>query len=178
MKGADTAPGIENSGKEIFLRDVIVFIDRIRDVARIRRAKFVRGNLQPYLREEALEWYTSQLTDREKLSLTYSQALDKWVSFLIERFRLTKSMGMSQLLKEKYTINDALRYREPRKFAMSVVRTAKIAKLDVVHNQLEIIWNGLDVDPLELDTTLNQFLGEVATCMTEMTRTCFQSREL
>ncbi|KAL2038846.1 hypothetical protein N7G274_008368 [Stereocaulon virgatum] len=47
---------------------------------------------------------------------------------------------------------------------MAVVRAAKVAKLDVVHNQLDIIWNGLDVefqsniDPPDIITTLNQFL--------------------
>ena len=43
---------------------------------------------------------------------------------------------------------------------------AKVVKLDVVHNQLDIIWNGLDVesqseiDPSDVNTTLNQFLKD------------------
>ena len=83
----------------------------------------------------------------------------------MERFGPAKSIGMSQLLREKYTINDALRHREPREFAMAIVRAAKIAKLETVHNQLDIIWNGLDVefqsdiDPPEVNTSLNQFLA-------------------
>ena len=135
-----------STGKETFFRDVIVFIDRIRDVARIRGGEFVRANLQLCLRGEALEWYTSQLTYGEKRLLTYGQELDEWVSFLMERFGAPKSIGIAQLLKEKYTINDAVRHREPREYAMAIVRAAKVAKLDAVHNQLDIIWNGLDVE--------------------------------
>ena len=52
---------------------------------------------------------------------------------------------MAQLLKEKYTINDATRHREPREYAITIVYAAKVVKVDLVHNQLDIIWNGLDV---------------------------------
>ena len=110
------------------------------------------------------EWYASQLTDAEERLLTYGQDLDKKISFLTERFGLPKNVGMAQLLKEKYTINDATRHGEPREYAITIVYAAKVVKLDVVHNQLDIIWNGLDVefqsdiDPPDVDTTLNQFL--------------------
>ena len=57
----------------------------------------------------------------------------------MEHFGPPKSVDMAQLLKERYTINDALRHREPREYAMAIVRAAKVAKLDVVHNQLDII---------------------------------------
>jgi len=156
---------MEHTGKETYFRDVIIFIDRIKDVARIRGAEFVRSNLQLCLRGEALEWYTSQLTDGEKRLLTYGQELDEWTSFLMERFGPPKNIGMAQLLKEKYTINDATRHREPREYAMTIVRAAKVAKLDTVHNQLDIIWNGLDVEfqsdiePPDVNATLNQFLS-------------------
>lgn len=61
----------------------------------------------------------------------------------MERFRSPKSIGMAQLLKEKYTINNTLRHREPKEYAMSIVCAAKVAKLDTVHNQLDIIQKGL-----------------------------------
>ncbi|KAL2038847.1 hypothetical protein N7G274_008369 [Stereocaulon virgatum] len=35
-KSADTGPTMEHTGKETFFRDVIVFIDRIKDVARAK----------------------------------------------------------------------------------------------------------------------------------------------
>ena len=163
-KSADTGPGMEHTGKETFFRDVVVFIDRIKDVSHTKGTELVRLNLQLCLRGEALEWYTSQLTDAEKRLLTYGQDLDEWVTFLMERFGPPKSIGMAQLLKERYMINNATRHREPREYAMAIVRAAKVAKLKTVHNQLDIIWNGLDVefqsdiDPPDTNTTLNQFL--------------------
>ena len=72
---------------------------------------------------------------------------------------------MAQLLKEKYTINNAVRHREPREYTIAIIHAAYIAKLDTVYNQLDIIWNSLDVefqsdiDSPNINTTLNQFLA-------------------
>ena len=57
-----------------------------------------------------------------------------------------------------------MRHRESREYVMTIVRAAKVVKLGDVHNQLDIIWNGLDVefqsdiDPPIVQITLNQFL--------------------
>ena len=162
-KSVDTAPGIEHAGKETYFRDVIIFLDRIKDVAR-SKAELLRNNLQLCLRGEALEWYTCQLTDNEKRMLTYGENADEWSHFLLERFGPTKASGMATLVKERYTLHDAIRHREPREYAMTIIRAAKVAKLGDTHNQLDVIWNGLDVEfqsdidpPTDL-TTLNQLL--------------------
>lgn len=163
-KSSDTGAGMEHAGKETYFRDVIVFIDRIKDVARVKGAELLRNNLQICLRGEALEWYTCQLTDNEKRLLTYGNNVDEWSAALLERFGPTKASGMATIVKERYTLNDAMRHREPREYAMAIIRAAKVAKLGDIHNQLDIIWNGLDVefqsdiDPPTTQTTLNQFL--------------------
>ena len=76
-KSTDTGPGMEYTGKETFFRDIIVFINRIKDVSRTRGIELVYTNLQLCLRGEALEWYTLQLTDAEKRLLIYGQELDE-----------------------------------------------------------------------------------------------------
>lgn len=163
-KSSDTGAGIEHAGKDTYFRDVTIFIDRIKDVARVKGSELLRNNLQICLRGEALEWYTCQLTDNEKRLLTYGNNCEEWSSALLERFGPTKASGMATIVKEKYTLNDAMRHREPREYAMAIIRAAKVAKLGDVHNQLDIIWNGLDVefqsdiDPPTIQTTLNQFL--------------------
>lgn len=163
-KSNDTGAGIEHAGKETYFRDVTMFIDRIRDVARVKGAELLRNNLQICLRGEALEWYTCQLTDNEKRLMTYGNHVDEWNTALLERFGPTKALGMATIVKERYSHSDAIRHREPREYAMTIIRAAKIAKLGDVHNQLDIIWNGLDVefqsdiDPPTIQTTLNQFL--------------------
>ena len=164
-KSNDTGPGVEHAGKETYFRDILVFIDRIKDVARVKGAELLRNNLQICLRGEALEWYTCQLTDGEKRLLTYGNDVAEWSQALLERFSPTKASGMATIVKERYSLNDAMRHREPCEYAMTIIRAAKVAKLGDVHNQLDIIWNGLDVEfqsdisPPTEATTLNQFLA-------------------
>ena len=162
-KSSDTAAGIEHAGKDTYFRDVTIFIDRIKDVVRVKGAE-LRNNLQICLRGEALDWYTCQLTENEKRLLTYGDNVDEWSRALLERFGPTKASGMAILVKERYTLHDAIRHREPREYAMTIIRAAKIAKLGDIHNQLDVIWNGLDVEfqsdvnPPTVETSLNQLL--------------------
>jgi hypothetical protein len=57
---------MEHTGKETSFRDVIVFINRIKNISRTKVTGIVRANLHLGLRGEALQWYTSQLSDAEK----------------------------------------------------------------------------------------------------------------
>ena len=96
--------------------------------------------------------------------MTYGNDVEEWSRALLERFGPTKASGMAIIVRERYSLGDAMRHREPREYAMTIIRAAKIAKLGDVHNQLDIIWNGLDVEfqsDIDLPTaqiTLNQFL--------------------
>ena len=44
-KSNDIAAGVEHAGKETYFRDVLIFIDRIKDVARVKGAELLRNNL-------------------------------------------------------------------------------------------------------------------------------------
>ena len=45
-KSNDIGAGMEHAGKETYFRNVFVFIDRIKDVVRVKGAKLLRNNLQ------------------------------------------------------------------------------------------------------------------------------------
>ena len=44
-KSVDTAPAIEHTGKSTFFRDIHVFIDRVKNIARAKGEELVRQNL-------------------------------------------------------------------------------------------------------------------------------------
>ena len=166
-KSINTRLGIEHTGKETYFRNITVFINRIKDVARVKGTELLQNNLQIYLRGEALEQYTCQLTDNEKRLLSYGINVDEWSKALLERFGPTKASGITTIIRERYILNDAMRYREPREYTMVIIRAAQIAKLGDVYNQLDIIWNSLDIefqsdiDSPTVQTTLNQFLTSI-----------------
>ena len=41
--------------KKIYFRNIFIFINRIKNVIRVKKVKLLRNNLQIYLKEETLE---------------------------------------------------------------------------------------------------------------------------
>ena len=122
------------TSKDTYFRNVTIFIDRIRDVARVKGAELLRNNLQICLRGDTLKWYTCQLTEPEKRLLSYGNDIDEWSSALLERFGPTKASSIATIVKERYTLNNAIRRREPREYAMVIIRATKVAKLSDIYN--------------------------------------------
>jgi DNA/RNA endonuclease YhcR with UshA esterase domain len=71
---------------------------------------------------------------------------------------------MTFLMKEKYTLKNARRRREFRKYAEVILRAAKSAELIPKISQIFLIYNEIDVEfqrnisMLKTDTKLNSFL--------------------
>ena len=59
-RNVDTAPAMERAGKSTFIRDVHVFIDRVKDVPIAKGKELVRQNLHLCLRGSALAWFTTE----------------------------------------------------------------------------------------------------------------------
>ena len=64
--------GLENImiiNKKLYYRLVILFIDRIADLATIKPVILIKTNINIYLREVALLWYILKLNNAKKSSL-------------------------------------------------------------------------------------------------------------
>lgn len=143
-KSVDTAPAIEHTGKSTFFRDIHVFIDRVKDMARAKGDDLLKQNLQVCLRGGALAWYTTELTENDKRLVSYG--IEEWYRLLLSRWKQPRSQGMSVLLREKYSMQDASRHREPREYAQTIMRAAQNADMGVMKDHILLIWNGLDTE--------------------------------
>lgn len=56
-------------GKDLYFRSVILFIERIKDIAAVKGDALVRTNLNTSLRDTALKWYTAELSNLERIGL-------------------------------------------------------------------------------------------------------------
>ena len=77
--------------------------------------------------------------------LIYGNGVDEWAIILKNRFKTSKFTGIAAVIK-KYTINDKIKCRKPRKYIQTVIRTFKIAGLNNTFDYLLVIWNGVDVE--------------------------------
>ena len=57
---------VVNAGKHVYYRDIYMFVDRLKDVARQHDGVRVRNVVTECLRGSALMWYSIELTELER----------------------------------------------------------------------------------------------------------------
>lgn len=166
-RSVDTAEAIEHSDKDTYYRDVFVFLDRIKDYAETRSPELVRQNLSSCLRGTALAWYATELIAEAKTELRTGPGIENWTARLQARFRQRANRAMAVVARERYTLDDARRRREPREYASTILRAAQAALLGDTFQHLNIIYNGLcfefqrDLVLPAATTNLESFLQEM-----------------
>lgn len=94
----------------------------------------VKANLNTALRGTALLWYTTELSDLEKLGLRAGNDIEEWCKVLLRRFKESTGVALAHLTAEKYTLADARNRREPSGYVQAVICHAKSANIDNVEN--------------------------------------------
>ena len=152
-------------GKDLYYRSVILFIERIRDLADVKGAELIRTNLNTCLRGAALGWYNAELTDLERKALRRDpDGVNDWCAALKKRFKESTSVALKNLLDTKYTVKDAKDGAEPSIYVQTLIRHAKAANLESTENQLSYVYNNLDpelrlnIDPPTPTTTVAQII--------------------
>ena len=152
-------------GKDVYYRSVILFVERIHDLAAVKGEAVVRTNVNTCFRGSALAWYTSELSNLERRGLrAEGSGVDEWCRALSARFKELPGVALSNLTAERYTLADARARREPASYVQAVVRHAKSADIDGVQNQLTFAYQGIVpelrvfVDPPNAATTIASFI--------------------
>lgn len=147
---ASGASPIDNTSKDTYFRDVHHFITRAKEMATTKGGQLVRDNLWLSLRGTALEWWTGELSDAERrmarMTMAGQEKLSEWVTLLHDRFKQPTNVAMNSLIHQRYTIRDAASQREPREYAQKIIRLAKDAGMTGVLNQLDLIYNGINIE--------------------------------
>ena len=158
---------MKHAEKNIYFRDVYLFLNRVKDMTLIHEDQFVRKNLFICLRDTALQWYIAEISIETKELLRYEQSLRYWTEQFLKRFKKSFDVSIITILKERYVMKNARRHREFKKYASVILRTAKSTKLGSVANQIAIIYNELNVKfqrnliRSENVTFLNVFLRKI-----------------
>ena len=161
-KFIDTIFAIEHINKSTFFRDIHVFVDRVKNVIRVKSDTLLRQNLQICLRDFALIWFITELIENDKRLITYS--IDEWYRLLLTRWKQPRAQDMIVLLREKYSMQDTIRHREPREYAQIIMRATQNTDMGIIKDHMLLIWNGLnfefqrDISEPKAVTNYNRFL--------------------
>ncbi len=145
-KFAFTSEAVTHVEKNIYYRDVHVFVERVKKMIIVLESETIRKNLSSCLRESTLIWHIAKLFDVSRRILFYEENVDEWFQTLIARFKIQVTIATINLLKERYTLTNANRNRESRKYVQKIIRWVKSAKMISLFNQLNIIYNEIDAE--------------------------------
>ena len=155
-------------GRDVYYRNVYLFVERIKDAVNMYTADKVRSNLSSCLRGTAQIWYTEGLSDLEKEALrSLGTGAEKWCDALTKKFKQSVSSALQSLSSESYSLDDLRNKRDMSSFVFSVMRHAKAANIADVHGQLTWAYNAIapelarDIDPPEETTSVSTFLKQL-----------------
>ena len=155
---------MKHSEKDIYFRNIHLFLKRCSNIATIKGDQIVRNNLFICLRELALQWYISEMTSNVKALIKYASGIEHWFVKLLSRFKKKSIIALSILMREKYTFKDAKNQRKFREYAFIILRATKSINLETF-DQIAMIWNDMntefqrDIQRSNEDIVLDDFLN-------------------
>lgn len=106
----DSAHGegeIVSVGKDVYYRNVVLFVQRLQNLVTFRGAGLVKANIATSLQGSALECYTSELSDFDRDALNNNPSVKSWVNTLSYRFKVPTSVALGLFTDETYILDDA-----------------------------------------------------------------------
>ena len=135
---------LKYADKNIYFRDVYLFVKRIQNIVWIKNFEIIRNNLYICLRDTIIKWYIDVFTKNQKRLIWFEENAEKWIRILLKRFRELSQTTVIIIMNEHYIMNDARRRRELFKYIQIITRTIKIIRMSIF-NQLTLIFNKLNV---------------------------------
>lgn len=93
-------------GKNIYYRNVVLFVQRLQSLVTFRGIALIKTNIATSLRDSALEWYTSELNNFNRDILNNNSSVKNWVNTLSHTFKVLTSDVLSLFTNETYSLDD------------------------------------------------------------------------
>ena len=136
---------IKHFDKNIYFRDVDMFIDRMKNMIVVKNVELIHQNFYICFRDTIFAWYTSILIENQKRFVKLSDNVDEWVKVLHKRFKKLISIVMIIITRERYTMKNARRKRKSMKYVDIIIRAIKTINM-IVFVQIYLIYNELNLE--------------------------------
>ena len=125
--------------KNTYFRDVYNFIKRIQNMIIIKNHKLIRDNLYTCFKNKTLHWYISILISDVKRIIKYDENIDEWKRTFLKRWKQFVIFVVFIFKKTEYTMKNVRRKRESMKYALEIIKTAKIIEMSMF-SQVTLIY--------------------------------------
>ena len=129
--------------KDVYYRNVVLFVQRLQSLVTFRGAALVKANIATSLRGSVLEWYTSELSDFDCDALNNNPGVKSWINTLSHCFKVPTSVALDLLTDETYSLDDACAQQPPAQYVCAIMRYGIGCNIVDVANQLSFAYRGL-----------------------------------
>jgi hypothetical protein len=161
----------------MYFSHVLAFINHIRALSVFKREDIVGTNLHACLRGLAQEWFISELSQADRLSLRDLSLEDGWFKHLLDRFAPSEYTALAEVHGKIHRFEETTSHPNPVSWAHNLLRRlqcdAKYSKA-TEHEQLVVLYGLLDpslhrrlATPVP-DTTIAQFIKALDDTYTEL----------
>ena len=130
-------------GKDVYYRNVVLFVQRLESLVIFKKAAFIKVNIATSLQGSALEWYTSELSNFDRNDLNNDPGVKNWVNILSHRFKVPTSVALGLLTNETYSLDNARAQRSLAQYVCAIMWHSIGCNIVNVANQLFFTYKGL-----------------------------------
>ena len=135
--------GIVLVGKNVYYRNVVLFVQHLQNLVTFRGATLVKVNIATSFQGSVLKWYTSELSNFNRDTLNNDPSVKSWVNILSHRFKVPTGMALGLLTDKTYTLDDVPAQQPPAQYVRAIIRHGIRCNIVDVANQLSFAYRGL-----------------------------------
>ena len=136
---------LTHSKKNIYYRNVHVFVKKIKKMIIVFDVEQIRRNLFSCLKDTTFMWHTTKLSNITRRILIYEKNVNEWITTLIIRFKFQTTTATTQFFRKTYIMKNVQKRRKFRKYAQKIIRWIKSTEMKSVFNQLNVIYSGIEI---------------------------------
>ncbi|KAJ5901893.1 hypothetical protein N7495_002421 [Penicillium taxi] len=149
--------------------NVFAFLTQLRAMVPLKSEETVRANLPSCLREQAAEWYNTELSSDQRFTLNMTPLEEGWYAILEKSFKMRPVTAQARLMapESQFGWNELRSGKSPVQWARTLMRDAQAADFNTTVSQLRMVWMRLDpnlqrdLEPPNDTTTVAEFMDRL-----------------
>lgn len=97
---------IVSVGKDVYYRNVVLFVQRLQNLVTFKKAVLVKANIAMSLQGSTLEWYISKLNNFNRNTLNNDSGVKSQINTLFYYFKVPTSIAFSLLTNKTYSFDN------------------------------------------------------------------------
>ena len=135
---------IIRDNKNVYYRNVHLFVEKILNLIVTKNHDLIKTNLNICLRDNVFIWYIVEFTTLKRFDLRQIDLTKNWINFFKKRFKLNQSIVINSLITKRYFVVNVRNHREFVNYVQQIVNHVKNVNFDSIFHQFIWIWRNFD----------------------------------